>query len=163
MNSQGTNFVEVFVSDGALDPMAGLRFVTASDCGAESLFVGTVRDHNHGKVVESVSYDAHSSLCKKTFEEIAQEARVKLDEPRIRISISHRVGELKPGEASVVIAVGAPHRDEAFRACRYVIEQIKVRSPIWKKERYENGETAWLRGHQLCSHGGHDSETDLPL
>lgn len=120
-------------------------------CGASNVFTGVVRNLNHGRSVTAVSYDAHVMLAKKVLKEIATEAQKKWT-ANSSIFIQHRTGKLLVGEASVLIVVHTPHRDESFQICRYVIEQLKVRAPIWKKEYYTDGETEWLKGHSLCSH-----------
>jgi len=122
-------------------------------CGADIFFVGRVRDFNHGKKVVGVSYDAFKPLAEKTFHEICQEAALEWG-PLMSLTLLHRVGRLEVGDASVYISVTTPHRDEAFEACRYVIEQLKIRAPIWKKEHYDTGDSEWLKGHELCRHHG---------
>lgn len=119
--------------------------------GAQNYFFGSVRDFNMGKNVVAVSYDAYIPLGEKVLREIAYEAQDRwgLD---LRICVVHRVGTLAVGEMSVGIGVSSPHRDESYQASRYIIEQIKIRAPIWKKEHYEDGETEWLKGHALCQH-----------
>jgi molybdopterin synthase catalytic subunit len=107
-----------------------------------------VRDHNEGKKVSAVSYDVHAPLAEKTFREIGLEAQERWGHD-LRIAIIHRAGRLEVGEASVVVGVGSGHRDEAFQASRYLIEQVKVRSPIWKQEHYADGDSEWLQGHSL--------------
>jgi len=120
--------------------------------GAEVFFVGKVRNYNHQKKVSAVAYDIYEPLAKASLLEICQEAQQKWG-TSLMIDVRHRYGRLDVGDISVTIRVSSPHRDEAYQASRYVIEQIKVRVPIWKKEFYENGETEWLRGHALCQHG----------
>jgi adenylyltransferase/sulfurtransferase len=119
--------------------------------GAQTVFTGVVRENNHGRKVVSVSYDAFIPLAEATLREIVSEARKKWGEALL-FKVVHRTGCLEVGEVSVLIAVSSPHRDEAYQASRYVIEQIKVRAPIWKKETYTDGESEWLKGHALCSH-----------
>ncbi|HTP29470.1 MAG TPA: molybdenum cofactor biosynthesis protein MoaE [Anaeromyxobacteraceae bacterium] len=119
--------------------------------GAQALFVGLVRDENDGRKVAAVSYDVHPPLAEKTFREIAEEALARFGAD-LRVAIVHRFGRLAVGEASVAICVGSAHRDEALQACRYAIEQIKVRSPIWKQEHYLDGDSEWLAGHSLRPH-----------
>lgn len=117
--------------------------VRRENCGAVALFVGTVRDHHDGKTVVSISYSAFKEMAEKEFAKIAAEA-----ESRWKIGsvyIAHRTGKLEIGDASVVIAVSAPHRDEAFQACRHAIEALKKIAPIWKEEFYETGK-AWVSG-----------------
>ncbi|OFZ12106.1 MAG: hypothetical protein A2Z20_07170 [Bdellovibrionales bacterium RBG_16_40_8] len=119
--------------------------------GAQNIFIGNVRNHNFGKEVISVSYDAFQELAENIFLEICVEAEKQWGSD-LRFVVVHRVGSLKVGESSIVVAVGSPHRDESYQASRYIIEQIKVRAPIWKKEFYTDGETEWVRGHTLCCH-----------
>jgi molybdopterin synthase catalytic subunit len=116
--------------------------------GAELVFWGVVRDENEGRRVLAVSYDAHVPLAERTLREIGEEAVARSPQP-LRVVVIHRTGRLEVGEASVVVAVASPHRDEAYEASKYVIEQLKVRSPIWKQEHYAEGDSEWLRGHTL--------------
>lgn len=129
--------------------------VFASACdyghGAQNFFFGSVRDQNAGKKVTAVSYDAFEPLAEKVLQEISHEAQLKWGNA-LKISIVHRTGKLFIGEISVAIGVSSMHRDESYQASRYIIEQIKKRAPIWKKEHYEYGETEWLKGHALCQH-----------
>jgi molybdopterin synthase catalytic subunit len=127
--------------------------------GAQNIFVGNVRNHNMGKQVVSVSYDAFTELAENILSEICSEASKKWGEA-LKFVVFHRTGSLKIGESSIVIAVGSPHRDESYQASRYVIEQIKVRAPIWKKEFYTDGETEWVKGHTLCCHAHHEHHAD---
>jgi molybdopterin synthase catalytic subunit len=117
--------------------------VQRRDSGAVALFVGTVRDHHDGKKVERISYTAFAEMAVKEFEAIAREARARWNTGAVYIA--HRTGTLSIGDASVVIAVSAPHRAEAFEACRYAIETLKKMAPIWKEEFYETGK-AWISG-----------------
>jgi molybdopterin synthase catalytic subunit len=111
--------------------------------GALVMFEGVVRDHARGRAVCRLEYQAYEPMARKKLEEIAGRART---EYAIReIGIVHRLGVLKPGECSVVIAVAAEHRSAAFEACRFLIEEIKKSVPIWKKEVYEDGES-WIEG-----------------
>ena len=112
-------------------------------CGAVALFVGTVRDHHEGKKVTKISYSAFKEMAEKEFAAIGAEA-----EKRWRVGavyVAHRTGSLAIGDASVVIAVSAAHRAEAFEGCRYAIETLKKMAPIWKEEFYETGK-AWISG-----------------
>ncbi|MGK5087114.1 molybdenum cofactor biosynthesis protein MoaE [Bdellovibrionota bacterium FG-2] len=120
--------------------------------GAQLHFYGVVRDLNAGRPVVAVSYDVHKLLAERVFVAMIREAQEKWGKTQ-RIALIHRVGRLAVGEISVAIAVGSPHRDEAYQASRYLIEQIKVRAPIWKKEHYKDGDSEWLEGHELCQHG----------
>ena len=117
--------------------------VRRPDCGAVALFVGAVRDHHDGKKVVSISYSAFQEMAEKEFARIAAEAaaRWKIG----AVWIAHRTGKLEIGDASVIIAVSAPHRAEALEACRHAIEALKKMAPIWKEEFYETGK-AWISG-----------------
>ena len=116
---------------------------TASD-GAVVLFLGVVRDQNEGRVVEGIEYEAYQEMAVSVLTAIAREAGGSADTDRI--AVAHRTGELKVGEVSLAIAVGSPHREEAYQASRYIIEEIKKRLPVWKKERFTDGETIWVEG-----------------
>jgi molybdopterin synthase catalytic subunit len=113
--------------------------------GAAILFIGTVRDHNDGRPVRGVFYEAYEEMATKVLSEIASEAGAKMDGGQI--AAVHRVGELAIGELSVAIAVSSPHRAAAYDASRYVIEEIKKRLPVWKHERYVDGDARWLAGN----------------
>ena len=119
--------------------------------GAKLIFTGVVREHNHGRHVVAVEYDAFVPLMKQVFHEIICEAKMRWGYD-IEIDIDHQTGRLNVGETSVYITVSSMHRDESYQASRYVIEQIKKRAPIWKKEFYTDGESEWLQGHALCQH-----------
>ncbi len=127
------------------------QFQASLQHGAINVFVGIVRNSNLGRVVTQMEYDCFIPLCEKTFLEIAQEAQKKWCEDA-NILVIHRHGCLSIGEASVAIVATTGHRDESYRITRYIIEEIKVRAPIWKKEYYQDGETDWVRGHALCQH-----------
>lgn len=121
-----------------------LAHVGSDADGAVCVFVGIVRDHNEGRCVQGVRYTAYAAMAGKVLGEIAAEAAAQAGDARI--AVVHRTGELRVGDASVAIAVSSPHRAQAFDACRYIIEEIKVRVPLWKEERYADGDTAWLDG-----------------
>ena len=119
--------------------------------GGEVHFFGVVRDLNDGRRVLAVSYEAHAPLCEATFREIA-EAMVQRYGPALDVALVHRVGRLAVGEVSIAICVSSPHRDEAYRASRDIIEAVKHRAPIWKQEHYVDGDSGWVQGHALCAH-----------
>jgi molybdopterin synthase catalytic subunit len=144
--------VHVEVTESILDPLAALGHCSAAGHGAADLFIGRVRDFNQGRQVEGVSYDLHAVLCRNVFSEICAEARQQWGES-IHLWLAHRHGRLAVGEASVIAAASSPHRDESFKACRYLIEEMKHRAPIWKQEHYVDGDSDWVKGHALCSHG----------
>jgi molybdopterin synthase catalytic subunit len=120
--------------------IASLLVPTAAD-GALCTFVGVVRDHNAGKSVLYLEYEAFEEMARPLMEEIAAEARRRW--PITAIAMVHRLGRLQIGEASVVVTVTSPHRGDAFAACRYAIDTLKATVPIWKKEFYADG-AIWL-------------------
>ncbi|MBM4317590.1 MAG: molybdenum cofactor biosynthesis protein MoaE, partial [Deltaproteobacteria bacterium] len=122
--------------------------------GAATQFEGIVRNRNHGRDVVAVSYDCHKALARRELMKILEEARAKWGKSLDAI-ILHGSGRLSVGNISVAIAVTTPHRNEAFEACRYIIEELKVRATVWKQEHYVDGDSEWLKGHELCQMGGH--------
>ena len=124
------------------------KFIASAKNGAESIFVGKVRNENDGKKVVAVTYDAHDQAVIKSFQLICTNARNKFDK-NAKIFLEHAKGYAPVGEISILIAVGSGHRDEAFKICRYILEEVKHQSPIWKKEHYVDGKEEWLPGHSL--------------
>jgi len=112
--------------------------------GATLLFLGVVRDHADGRAVTRIRYEAYEEMAGSVLAAIVEEACRLLGTDRI--AVVHRVGDLSVGEVSVAVAVSSPHRSEAYEASRYVIEQIKQRLPVWKKERFAEGGEAWVEG-----------------
>jgi molybdopterin synthase catalytic subunit len=127
-----------------IDVTALLTSCTAPSDGAALLFLGVVRDRNDGRPVGHLEYATYAEMAERVMEEIAREARERWDTGEI--AVVHRVGRLEIGEASVAIVVASPHRAEAYEASRYVIEELKRRVPVWKREGYLDGDTAWLGG-----------------
>ena len=121
---------------------------SSPETGALSCFEGLVRNHNHGQKVLALEYQAHQRLCDKEAQKILKEALKKFDV--IQMKCVHRIGKLKVGEMAVWVGVSASHRDDAFKACRYLIDEIKKRLPIWKKEYYLNSDSGWVNCD--CSH-----------
>jgi molybdopterin synthase catalytic subunit len=117
--------------------------VEAAQCGAVTLFVGLVRDHNAGRQVVRLEYECYEPLAIKSFERIASEAEAQW--PEARLAIAHRTGRLEVGDASIVIVAASAHRTDAFAATRYVIERVKQIAPIWKREHFQGGEV-WVEG-----------------
>lgn len=117
------------------------RVVRRADGGVVT-FVGIVRDDGvDGRAVSALEYEAFESMALREFETIAREARERFGD--VRLAIVHRVGTLRVGEVSVAVLAAAAHRAEAFEACRYAIDQLKRRAPIWKKECYADGSAQW--------------------
>jgi len=116
--------------------------VEHSGAGAVCLFLGTVRDHNEGRRVVKLEYEAYPSMAEEEMRRIAREIAIEI--PEVRVAIAHRIGSLAVGDIAVVCAASAPHRDEAYRACRALIDRVKSRVPIWKREHGPDG--AWWVG-----------------
>jgi molybdopterin synthase catalytic subunit len=111
--------------------------------GAVVTFLGLVRNHNAGRSVRYLEYEAYEPLARTAFTRIADEIRERW--PQAALALHHRVGRLEIGEASVAIAVRSPHRGDAYAACRYAIERVKQIAPIWKREFFEGGDV-WIEG-----------------
>ena len=124
------------------------EFIISKKNGAESIFIGRVRNENSGKKVTAVTYDVHDQAVIKSFQSICSDAKTKFDKSS-SIFLEHVKGYVPVGEISILIAVSSGHRDEAFKICRYILEEIKHKSPIWKKEHYTEGKEEWLPGHSL--------------
>jgi MoaE-MoaD fusion protein len=129
------------LSDGPLDLGGVIAEVTDDRAGAIATFQGTVRRQSRGRQVVALEYEAYSGMAEKVMAEIAEgvKARYELCE----VAVAHRVGRCEVGDVSVAIAVSAPHRQDALSACRDVIDELKERVPLWKKELYEGGEE-WI-------------------
>ena len=124
-------------------------FIKSSSYGASIIFNGTVRNINENKEVVGITYDSHDELVLKSFEEIYKETTEKLKITDKAVFIEHVKGYVGLGETSIIFAVGCKHRDEAYELSRYIIEEIKKRSPIWKKEHYKNEQSEWLKGNPI--------------
>jgi len=125
------------------------KFIASSKFGASIYFIGTVRDQNDNKKVTGITYDSHDALVIKSFEEIYKEAETKFKFENIAVFIEHIKGYAALGDTSIIIAVACKHRTQAYEFSRYIIEEIKKRTPIWKKEHYENDESKWLKGNSI--------------
>jgi molybdopterin synthase catalytic subunit len=128
-----------------IDIVALASEVRGDGDGAVSLFLGTVRDVNAGRSVLFLEYEAYPEMAEREMERIAAEARSRFAVDAV--AIVHRVGRVAIGEASIGIAVGAPHRAAAMDACRFVIDRMKVRAPIWKREHFAGG-AVWVEGER---------------
>jgi molybdopterin synthase catalytic subunit len=126
--------------------LAALQGTSAAD-GALCLFVGVVRDHNAGRRVLWLEYEAYEDMALPLMQQIADDVRRRW--PVSDVRLVHRLGRLEIGEPSVAVAVASPHRAEAFAACRHAIDTLKATVPIWKKEFYADG-SAWL-GEQVVT------------
>ncbi len=138
-------------ADQVLDLEACRNSLGDISCGAYASFEGWVRDHNDGREVRSLEYEAYESLGLKEGERIIAEALERFEIEHA--ACVHRLGPLALGELAVWVGVSAHHRDAAFSACRYIIDETKVRVPIWKKEHYLAGDSGWVNCEACASHG----------
>jgi len=140
-------------SVASTEPLCGLRTsplsvdevlaaLRAPDVGGIALFIGTVRDHAGSTRVVRLDYEAHGVMAERELRRIVDE--LAAEHPGVRLAALHRVGELAIGDAAVIVGAGAAHRAEAFTACRALIERIKERVPIWKKEWADDGSGSWV-------------------
>ena len=137
------------VTHEPLDAGAVAATVADGTCGAVTTFIGLVRDHNAGRRVLWLDYEAFAPLAERVFAQIADEAREWW--PSVRLAIHHRTGRLAVGDASVVIAAASPHRAAAFAGSRYAIERVKQIAPVWKHEHFEGGDV-WIEGATADPH-----------
>ncbi len=119
--------------------------------GAYVSFEGWIRDHNDGQKVQRLEYEVYEPVAIKEGEKVIEEAKKKF--PLLHVACVHRSGLLEIGECAVWVGVTSAHRDEAFAACRYIIDQVKVRLPIWKKEHYVEGHSGWVNCERCAEHG----------
>jgi len=125
-----------------IDPIAIIRAVAGPGNGAVLLFLGAVRQVNDGRDVTGIDYAAYEAMAQRELEAIVTEASARFGTPDV--VVQHRLGELRVEEVSVAIAVGHPHRDAAYAVSRFVIEELKRRVPIWKREHYTDGTREWV-------------------
>jgi molybdopterin synthase catalytic subunit len=140
------------VTDEPLDGSDLLRRLGSESDGAVIVFEGRVRDHNSGHSVVRLHYDAYQEMADEVLRDIAAEAVRSTGASAV--GVRHRVGSLAPPDVSLVVAVAAPHRKPAFEASTYIIEELKRRLPLWKREEYEDGSSRWLGGHSPTVEGG---------
>jgi molybdopterin synthase catalytic subunit len=126
----------------AIEPL--LELDAHPECGGLALFVGTVRDHHEGRSVAHLAYTAHELLAEKVIREVEDATRRRYNVPYVRIV--HRLGDLAIGDTAIACVVRAPHRAEAFEACRYAVDAVKHTAPIWKEEFYADGTSAFVEG-----------------
>jgi molybdopterin/thiamine biosynthesis adenylyltransferase/molybdopterin synthase catalytic subunit/rhodanese-related sulfurtransferase len=152
-------------SEAALDPDALRAGLADASCGGFVAFEGWVRNHNEGHAVTRLEYEAFAELAEKEGARIVGEAIARFGVTRA--ACAHRIGSLGIGDLAVWVGVSAAHRDEAFRACRYIIDEVKHRVPIWKKEHYVNGDSGWVNCERCAQHAhpethAHDHEHRAP-
>src|SRR5579859_8299487 len=126
-------------------------------CGGYASFEGLVRNHNEGMNVRHLEYEAFEPLAIKEGERIVAEAIERFGIEHA--ACVHRIGDLAIGEMAVWVGAAARHRDEAFRACRYIIDEVKHRVPIWKKEHYVNGDSGWVNCERCAAPAAHEAVT----
>lgn len=132
------------ITTAPIDFEALARRVRSDEDGAVVVFVGVVRNHDSGRAVVGLTYEAYEEMAAEKLRNICESVGSQFDVGDI--AVVHRVGDLQVGDASVAIAVAAPHRDAAYKASREVIERLKREVPIWKREHYANGGDAWRDG-----------------
>ncbi|HEY8121745.1 MAG TPA: molybdopterin converting factor subunit 1 [Myxococcota bacterium] len=141
--SGGAEPKRCWISEQPLDPGAVVNRVLGPDAGGIVTFVGTVREESRGHAIRRLEYEAYPEMAERELEKICDEAAQQWG---ARVAVAHRIGVLPIGEIAVVVAAAAKHRAEAFAACRYTIDTLKQRVPIWKKEFAESGEY-WVEDH----------------
>jgi molybdopterin synthase catalytic subunit len=136
--------------------------LVSTHCGGFTAFEGWVRDHNEGQQVTQLEYEAFEALGVREGERIMQEARERFGVTQVLCV--HRLGSLGLTDIAVWVGAAAAHRDEAFRACRYIIDEVKHRVPIWKKEHYVSGDSGWVNCERCATHAhdhaGHEHHHD---
>ena len=132
-----------------IDILKAEKFLSSSNFGAIIYFVGTVRDLNENKKVTGITYDSRDTMVIKSFEEIYKESETKLKIKDKAVFIEHVKGYVPVKEKSIIIGAACKHRDEAYNLSRFIIEEVKKKSPIWKKEHYANEESEWLKGTSI--------------
>ncbi len=135
------DLIRVQTEDFSLDEV--LRAIKAPDVGGIALFVGVVRDAEPPGPLARLEYEAWRGEAEKNLRKLAEEAKAKFGVKRV--ALLHRTGALAPGENAVLVAVASAHRREAFEACEWLIDTLKVTAPIWKKEVFASGESRWVR------------------
>lgn len=132
------------ITRGSIDPRALEAAVSSEAHGGVVTFLGLVRERaGDGRAVTGLSYEVYDDMAVAEFKKIAAESRERFGE--VTLAIVHRAGDLDVGEIAVAVVAAAAHRGAAFDACEYTIDELKKRAPIWKKERYVDGEAAWIR------------------
>ncbi|MHB8507070.1 MAG: molybdopterin synthase catalytic subunit [Candidatus Dormibacteria bacterium] len=130
-----------FLVRKAIDTGAAIAGVASPEYGATAVFLGIVRDHDNGKAVDRLEYEAHEPMAEVQVGHLVERAMTRWDVGRV--SVQHRLGDLSIGEVSVIVAVSAVHREPALEACRWLIDTLKAEVPIFKKEWYADG-SAWV-------------------
>lgn len=130
-----------FLSETAIDPVGLSAPLATARRGAVASFVGVVRDHQDGREVERLEYHAYPGMAEAECQSIVTEAQRRWP---VSVALRHRIGNLAIGDVAIAVAVAGDHRRESFEACQWVVEQVKHRVPIWKKEFYRDGRIEWV-------------------
>jgi len=130
-----------YLTSSPIELAALLAAVQSPERGALASFLGLVRNHQDGRRVLRLEYSAYGPMAEAVFQEIALEAESRWD---VAVALQHRVGSLAVGDTAVAVVAASAHREEAFLACRYVIEEVKRRVPVWKREYYADGSVTWV-------------------
>lgn len=141
------------VTSDAIDAEALKSTLFNAGAGGFCSFEGWVRNENEGRTVERLEYEAYEPLVISEGNKVLAEARQRF--PYLEAKCVHRTGLLEIGEMAVWVGVASAHRDEAFKACRFIIDELKVRLPIWKKEHYVDGDSGWVNCERCADHGSH--------
>jgi len=129
------------MTERPIDLAALLASVQSPERGGVAVFLGQVRNHHEGRAVAALEYSAYGPMAEAECARIVAEATSRWN---VTVALQHRIGALAVGDTAVAIVTGSAHRDEAFAACRYVIEEVKRRVPVWKRERYADGSVLWV-------------------
>jgi molybdopterin synthase catalytic subunit len=148
---QGPGLGMFRITSEPINLLLAIGAVSGRDRGAVATFCGVVRDHHQGRPVLGLEYHAYAPMAERLFAEIAAQAARR--HPGVCVAVIHRVGTLRIGDLSVVVAVASAHRAAALAACSYVIDEVKARAPIWKKEFFQDG-VVWLEGPDGCGTAG---------
>ena len=151
----------VYLTQEPLDLPALLALVQTPERGGTACFLGTVRNHHRGREVLRLEYSAYEAMVDNECARIVAEAELRW---QVGIALQHRVGRLEVGDTAVAVVAASAHRDEAFVACRYVIEELKRRVPIWKQEFFADGTIGWVepsRGGEAGRQGSGDSTPEM--
>ena len=140
----------ISITSDVIDPDMLRKTLFDSGAGAYTSFEGWIRNENEGHSVLRLEYEAYEPLALTEGRSILTEAQNKF--PHLHAHCVHRIGLLEIGDCAVWVGVSSPHRDEAFLACRYIIDEIKIRLPIWKKEHYADGHSGWVNCERCASH-----------
>jgi molybdopterin synthase catalytic subunit len=130
-----------FLTSQPIDVTALAASVTTAHDGAVVTFAGLVRDHHAGRSVVSLGYSAYAGMAEQVCGDVCHEVSTRWP---VQVALQHRIGELAIGDCAIGVAVASAHRQAAFEACRWVVDEVKRRAPIWKRERYADGAEAWV-------------------